>query len=780
MAEIATLLGLSFILGLLLTGVPGSVAGLPLGMAISLLLGLLAAGLGKRVWRGLPRWAWLIAGLLGFVAGLYFQVRLPQPSSSDVCHAIWSETAAARCPSAAFAKAEVKAFAVDGKVVSAPRLTRSQKLQFELAATEIRSANPLANPLANPSGDLSAVSLTPQPVTGRLYVTLPRPAGEQLYPGRTVTVTGKLYAPQPPANPGGFNFEKYLAQQGIFAGLNGMELTYLSDREPAPLLWAMRQRIVQVQERGLGNPEGALVSAMVMGKAAVDIPYEIQDQFKQTGLAHALAASGTQVTLLVGVVLALSQRLSNRWRFGLGSGILLLYLGLTGLEPSVLRAGIMGFVALAALTANRKVKPLGSLLMAAVALLIYNPLWVWDLGFLLSFLATLGLLVTVPIVSKWFDWLPSNLIPIFAIPISAYLWTLPLMLAVFGVVAPYSILINIIVSPLIALISLGGMISAVGALIYPELGSLLAWTLYYPTHGFLKVAELGSQLPGANFAVGTVHPALVVVMYGLIGLIWRWPKLHRYWWLALMVGMTLVAVPAGYSATQSQVTVLATAERSVLVVQDQGTVGLIHSGHAKDAEFIVLPFLQRQGVNHLDWVVAPQISERELDGLKQIFVSKLPRFFYSSAGFSGAKNIAQHNQDYRALQAQVADHGTAMALSFGQTVKAGLATVTVIHSNPDILAMQLSGQTWLWFDESPSIAQQERFVKSLKPVDGIGWSGQALSPKLLEKLNPKLAIDFGEEIDSTTELWLQQHQVELHRLQQEGAVRLRLEQAAAE
>lgn len=776
MAEIATLLGLSFILGLLLTGVPGSVAGLPLGMAISLLLGLLAAGLtfgltsglGKRAWRRLPRWAWLIAGLLGFVAGLYFQVRLPQPSRSDVCHAVWSETAT-RCPAADFAKAEVKAFAVNGKVVSAPRLTRSRKLQFELAATEIRSADSLA--------DSSAVSLARQSVTGKLYVTLPRSAGEQLYPGRTVTVTGKLYAPQPPANPGGFDFEKYLAQQGIFAGLNGTALTYLSDREPAPLLWSMRQRIMQVQERSLGNPEGALVSAMVMGKAAVDIPYEIQDQFKQTGLAHALAASGTQVTLLVGVVLALSQRLSSRWRFGLGSGILLLYLGLTGLEPSVLRAGIMGFVALFALTANRKVKPLGSLLTAAVALLVYNPLWIWDIGFLLSFLATLGLLVTVPIVSKWFDWLPSNLVPIFAIPISAYLWTLPLMLAVFGAVAPYSIPVNIIVSPLIALISLGGMISAVGALIYPALGSLLSWTLYYPTYGFLKVAELGSQLPGANFAVGTVHPALVVIMYGLIGLIWRWPKLHRYWWLALMVGMTLVAVPAGYSVTQSQVTVLATAERSVLVVQDQGTVGLIHSGHAKDAEFIVLPFLQRQGVNHLDWVVAPQIGASELDGLKQIFAAKLPRFFYSSAGF---KSTAEHNRAYRTLQAQVADSGTAMTLSLGQKVQAGLATVTVIHSNPDILSMQLSGQSWLWFDDSPSIAKQERFAQSLKPVDGIGWSGQALSPKLLEKLNPKLAIDFGEELDLTTELWLQQHQVELHRLQQEGAVRLRLEQIAAE
>ena len=395
-AKIAAVFCLAYILGLLLTGIPSTIAGLPLGLAVSLLLGVIAAGLMRRFWRGLPRWVWLVAGLVGCLAGLYFQVRLPQPGISDICHALWTD--AATCQPAAFAKAEVKLFEVTGRVDSSPRLTRSSKLRFELEAAQVKGL----------AAD-QTVLFAPQPVTGRLYVTVPPPAAEQLYPGLTITVSGKLYAPKPATNPGGFDFEKYLAQQGIFAGLTGTALTYPSDNKPAPpLLWSIVQQIVQVQEQGLGNPEGALVSAMVLGKSAVDVPYDIQDQFKQTGLAHALAASGTQVTLLVGVILALTQRLSSRLRLGLGSGILLLYIGLTGLEPSVLRAGIMGFVALFALTADRKVKPLGSLLLAAVALLIYNPLWIWDLGFLLSFLATLGLLVTVPIISEWLDWLPSN------------------------------------------------------------------------------------------------------------------------------------------------------------------------------------------------------------------------------------------------------------------------------------------------------------------------------------------------------------------------------------
>lgn len=744
---------LAYILGLLLTGLPGQVAGLPLGLVVSLLLGVVAAGVSRRFWRGVPGWVWLVAGLVGCLAGLYFQVRLPQPSASDICHAVWTE-AAAPCPPAAFAKAEVKVVEVKGQVVSSPRLTRSGKLQFELEAEQVRD---------------QAGLLPPQSVTGQLYVTIPPTSGEQLYPGLSVTVTGQLYAPKPAANPGGFDFEKYLAQQGIFAGLNGKALAYPTDQKPAPpLLWSMRQRITQVQERGLGNPEGALVSAMVMGKAAVDVPYDIQDQFKQTGLAHALAASGTQVTLLVGVVLALTQRLSSRLRFGLGCGVLLLYIGLTGIEPSVLRAGIMGFVALFALTANRKVKPLGSLLLAAVLLLIYNPLWVFNLGFLLSFLATLGLLVTVPVISKWLDWMPSNLVPMFAVPIAAYLWTLPLMLAVFGAVAPYSILINVLVSPLIGLISIGGMISAAAALIYPDLGSLLAWTLYFPTHGFLKIAELGSLLPGATVAVGIIHPAIVVLLYGLIIWVWRWSKLHRYWWLALMAGTVLVAAPIAYSATNlSQVTVLAT-QPPVLVVQDRGTVGLIHGGSAKDAEFTVLPFLQKQGINQINWMIAPWLKVSELEGLNQIFATKRPQFFYSSTDFADPKA----NQDYQLLQAQVkANQGTAMALSLGQQVQIGSASVAIIHSRLNILLMQFGEQSWLWFEQALSLQQEADLIRQLKPVDGIGWSGQALSPQLLEHLHPKLAIAFGQTVDPATERWLQQHQVTLQMLQQ-GAVQL--------
>ena len=112
-----------------------------------------------------------------------------------------------------------------------------------------------------------------------------------------------------------------------------------------------------------------------------------------------------------------------------------------------------------------------------------------------------------------------------------------------------------------------------------------------------------------------------------------------------------------------------------------------------------------------------------------------------------------------------------MALSVGQKLQVGSASVAIIHSKPEILSLQLGGQRWLWFEGVPSVKQQAYLMRQLQPVDGIGWSGKALHPKFLEKLRPKLAIAFGQVIDPATEQWLKQRQVELH-LMQQGAVRL--------
>lgn len=365
----------AYIFGLLLTGLSGNVAGLPTGAIASLGLGVIAAIAMPKFWRMSRSRYWLAAGVVSCLAVFYFQFRIPQPSATDVSHLLNDD----------FLQVQVQ-----GAIDSTPRLTRSQKIQFWLKANQAKI------------GDRS------QPVTGNLYVTVPLLQATGLYPGQTVRVSGFLYDPKPATNPGGFNFQAYLRQEGGFAGLSGRSIEITSP-SPPPILWTVRQRILRSQVTALGVPGGVLVSAMVMGRNGIDLPFTVQDEFSRAGLAHALAASGFQVSLLISMILALTRRLSGRAGWILGSAIVLAYVGLTGLQPAVLRAAIMGLAALYALTSDRKIRPIASLLVAATALLLWNPLWIWNLGFQFSFMATLGLLLTAQPLSDRLDWLPTSI-----------------------------------------------------------------------------------------------------------------------------------------------------------------------------------------------------------------------------------------------------------------------------------------------------------------------------------------------------------------------------------
>ncbi len=696
----ATVLCLAYMVGLLATAIPWGgwiMLAAGGGMAIAL----------RRFWRVGPKsQIWLIAGILGLAATLYFQMRLPQPQATDISKLLTDQDPSLKV-------------IVTGQVTSLPRLTRSQKSQIWLHAQQIA-----------PIGD-------GKPVTGKLYATVPTDAGSQLQPGQLVRVGGSLYLPDSAANPGGFDFKQYLQEEGSFAGLLGDQVEML---KPAAGWgwWQVQQRIVQSQLQGLGDPEGGLVSSMVLGGKAVDLSYQVKDAFMRVGLAHALAASGFQTSLILGVVLALTRRCSERVQFAIGTLALGSFVGLAGLQPAVLRAAIMGFGGLVALVMNRKVKPLGSLLVTATILLVINPLWIWNLGFQFSFLATLGLLVTVPTLTKRLDWLPSAIAPLITVPIAAYLWTLPLQLGAFGVLSPYSIPVNLITTPFISLISLGGMVSALAALIWSPAGSALAWLLKYPTQALLAIVHGFAQLPGNAYAVGTIPAITVIGLYGLLALLTFHPKWQRRWWLGAMTVLVLFATLLWSGANLTQVTILAAARDPVMVIRDRGRVTVINGGDAKTAQFTLLPFLQKVGINQINWAIAPD----------------------SKSAAAGWQALSQ------SLPVK-----SPTALPPNQQVRFGAVEATLIQNNPTIAQFTIQNQSWLWLN-SLSAEEQTSLLQSgtLPQAQVLWWVGKTLNPELLQRIQPKVAIATAATLSPETIAQFQTAGIPLYYTGRDGAI----------
>ncbi len=706
-------------------------------------------------------WLWITAGLISILASLYFQIRVPQPPVNDISTII-----------AVDGNSQQKVVTVRGKVLSLPRKTRSEKAQLWLNVDQVSE-------IVGTDGSANVH----QDVTGKLYVTVPLLQATGIYPGDLVAITGSLYRPSPLTNPGGFDFRAYLARQAVFAGFRGYKLTSTNpERSNAWGLWRIRQRIIRAQVRGLGVPEGPLVSAMVLGRRAVDLSYPLRDQFVQVGLAHVLAASGFHVSLILGVVLTLTKSWPSGARFGFGSLTLIIYLGLTGGSPSVLRAAFMGLAALVAIVSQRQVKPLASLVLAATLLLLINPLWIWDLGFQLSFLATLGLLVTVPPLMKRLDWLPSSIASLITIPIAASVWTLPLLLYVFHLVSPYTILVNVITAPLVAVITLVGFISAMVALISPYVGSLIAGILFFPVRFLMEIVHFFSQLPGNQVAVGAMSVYQLVVFYGLICGTWlfrsREPVMPRsrkkrfslkFWQWAMVLAIAIIIVPLWYTRTSAfQVTILDTSSEPVFVIQDRGKVALVNAGDENTAKFIILPFLRQQGVNKIDWSIALHSQKGLSRGWPDILNTLRIRAFYD-VDADEEKNYQTNNQPvFDALRNSQADYYT---LVNNQTLELGATQMKLINSETPIVEFMIRGQIWLLLGNA-KLAEQSQLLaaKSFQQTQLLWWSGNKLNRELLNIIRPKVAIASSNSVHPEMVEFFQENNIRLFWTGRDGAI----------
>jgi competence protein ComEC len=736
----SVILCLSFILGLLSTTIT-----MPWCQVVILVVTGVGTIVLPRVWRSGPKQKlWLLAGGIALLASLYLQLRTPHPAKTDISRFIPDSKITA----------QQQSVTVQGRVDSLPRLTRSQKAQFWLEVTQLNGIN-------NPT----QASDRGNHVTGKLYVTVPLLQATGLYPGQLINISGKLYQPEPAANPGGFDFKAYLAQRGCFAALQGQSIDF-SQQAPPPKwgMWQVQQQIVRSQIHWLDSPTAPLISSMVMGSRAVDLPYDIKDQFKQVGLAHALAASGFQTSLILAVILSLTRNRSPRLQFALGTTALTIFVGLTGLEPAVLRAALMGMGALLALVMKRQVKPLGSLLLIATLLLIWNPLWIWNLGFQLSFLATMGLMVTVPPLAKKLDWLPTAIVPLIAVPIAAYLWTTPLLLHTFGVLSPYSIPANIITAPLISIISIGGIISALAAVIWSPAGSALAWLLAYPTQALLMVVEFFSHLSGNQYATGAIPTLATIAIYGLFALVWLRPWWKQHWWMAGLMTIVFISTPTWQtSASSLRVTVFAT-EFPVMVVQDGKQVGLVNSGDEATALYTVLPFLQRAGINQIDWAIATDSYVGIRNGWTKILEQIPVKAFYDSVPPKDASVSVQM------VRSQLTGRSDYQALSPNQPMQTGTVAVQLLNTEPIVLQLQMSQQRWLLFGEMTPPQQQELAkTKQLPQAEVLWWTGEFLDSGLLAIVRPQVAIATAA-IDQTTASQLRQNKTQTYLTRHDGAI----------
>jgi competence protein ComEC len=371
---------------------------------------------------------------------------------------------------------------------------------------------------------------------GRVWVAAPS------YPayryGDRLRVSGLLMSPPVSDD---FDYRRYLAARGIHSLMRRPSIEMVDSGGGHPFwraLYAFRARGGQVLNRILPEPAASLTNGMVLGIEG-GIPEKVDDAFKATGTSHLIVISGSNIAFLSGALIAaLGARLPKRRAVLLAAPAILVYVLLVGADPPALRAGVMGLVGLGAVFFGRRGTAYVSLCAAGLVMLALNPLTLWDVGFQLSFLTSLGLILfSKPLTSALLTLLRAHL-PVerakrltralgatLIVTLAAQATVLPLILFYFGRLSPVSLLANMLVLPVQPAILAGGIAALLGGLVWQPLGQALATVPWLFLTYTWQVVKVTAALPFASVDVGRVGPTFVIGYYLLLIAAYRLPRI---------------------------------------------------------------------------------------------------------------------------------------------------------------------------------------------------------------------------------------------------------------
>lgn len=491
-----------------------------LWLSLAFLTGILFAD-----WITFPFYVWLVLTLLAVAGAFLLRTFLPRLKFQPL-----------RLPASTWflVAIGVAAFFLGAfrYQVSQPKMTANYIAWYNDREYEVVVTGTLAEPpderdtYTNLRINVSSVDTgdTDLPVDGLILARVD--PGADLHYGDVIRVRGHLQTP--PTNDD-FSYRDYLARQGIHAYMTDAVVTKLPFRGGNFFLrWVYSFKAITLEKiyKIFPDPESSLLAGILLGEDN-GLTAELQQAFKDTGTAHIIAISGFNIAIIAALFVSLFSRLLGPRR-GTAAAIagIVLYTILVGADASVVRAAIMGSLALFARQFGRRQAALNTLAFTAAVMCVINPFTPWDVGFQLSIFATLGLILYAQPFQDWAVGVISRRVPMekakkIAQPIAEYilftlaaqLTTLPIMAWHFGRISLVSLLANPFILPVQPLVMILGGLAVLLSLVIPPLGQVVAWIAWpFPAYT-IRMVELFDKLPHGVIVLGDFSILFVLLFY---------------------------------------------------------------------------------------------------------------------------------------------------------------------------------------------------------------------------------------------------------------------------
>ena len=342
--------------------------------------------------------------------------------------------------------------------------------------------------------------------------------------GNLYSIKGKLRVPFSATNPSQFAYQNYLRNFNTYTTFYAKSSDCTLIQSQPSLKWLflqklnnLRENILKVHSQYLKSPNLEILGGIVFGDDAVNPPEYIKNSFVNSGILHILAASGMNVAFIYGFWYFFMRRLKIPYKISVISGmcIIILYTLMTGLGASVIRAALMLLFILLGKLIDRTAHSISLLAFVAMLMLVYNPAYINNVSFQLSFLTTFGILISGNAIFEAIKdcKIPPTITGAILIPIVAQAWVAPIQMFYFNTFCLYSVIANIAIMPFLSIISFCGFVSSVLAIFYPitqYFCLIIDWIVNIALTILVWISNSISNLP--NSLLTTSHPNIIQIL----------------------------------------------------------------------------------------------------------------------------------------------------------------------------------------------------------------------------------------------------------------------------
>lgn len=349
--------------------------------------------------------------------------------------------------------------------------------------------------------------------------------------GDEILITGNIEKPNGARNYMGFDYKSYLKSKKIYGTIETKEVEILSKNNVnmfETLINKIQKNIKNNITNILGEEEAALCIGILIGEREA-ISEEVENDFKRSNLTHMLAVSGSHITYIITALANLLSKTGKKFTKIFTIVFLLFFMALTGFTASVMRASIMGILVLMASLLNRKPDTINNLGISAFIILLINPFTLIDVGFLLSYGGTIGIVILNDKINKnknsKNNRLLNYLVSSFSITLSANIIIIPIMAYFFSTISFTFWISNILAAPIMELTTILGFLVYFVSVIFIPFAKFLGLILNIFLNILLKIAEFSSIIPGSSIYIKTPTIFGCIFFYIIIYMILNYRKI---------------------------------------------------------------------------------------------------------------------------------------------------------------------------------------------------------------------------------------------------------------